>query len=70
MAKLEETSVHVVAISILVLNLRKIQCALFKLLDWLLNFLGPAKNGRLFSRQYIRKVKAEKPKIYGGLDCD
>ncbi len=43
MAKLEDTAAHVVAMSILVLNLRKIQCAFFELLDWLLGFLGSAK---------------------------
>lgn len=39
MAKLEDTATHVVAMSILVLNLRKILCASFELLDWLLDFL-------------------------------
>ncbi len=43
MAKLEDTVAHVVAMSILVLNMRKIQCAFFELLDWLLGFLDPAK---------------------------
>ncbi len=32
-----------VAMSILVLNLRKIQCAFFELPDWLLGFLGSAQ---------------------------
>ncbi len=41
MAKLEDTAAHVVAMSILVLNLRKIQCAFFDLLDWLLDLFGP-----------------------------
>lgn len=43
MAKLEDTAAHVVAMSILVLNLRKILCAFFELLDWLLVFLDPVK---------------------------
>lgn len=43
MAKLEDTAAHVVAMSILVLNLRKIQCAFFELLDWLFDFLYPVK---------------------------
>ena len=40
-AKLEDTAAHVVALSILLLNLRKIQCAFLKFLDWLLVFLQP-----------------------------
>lgn len=43
MAKLEDTAAHVVAMSVLLLNLRKIQCAFFELLDWLLDLLSPAK---------------------------
>ena len=38
-AKLEETAAHVVALSILLLNLRKIQCAFLQFGDWLLGFL-------------------------------
>lgn len=38
-AKLEETAAHVVALSILLLNLRKIQCAFLQFWDWLLGFL-------------------------------
>ena len=40
-AKLEDTAAHVVALSILLLNLRKIQCALLQFLDWMLGFLQP-----------------------------
>lgn len=40
-AKLETTAAHTVAISILLLNLRKIQCAILRFLDWLLRFLQP-----------------------------
>lgn len=43
MAKLEETDAHVVAMSILVLNLREILYAFIELLDWLLDILGPAQ---------------------------
>ena len=43
MAKLEETAAHVVAMSILVLNLRKIQCAFLELLEWLLGFPSPVR---------------------------
>ena len=42
-AKLEETAAHVVALSILLLNLRKIQCAFLQFLNWLLGFLQPCE---------------------------
>ena len=42
-AKLEETAAHVVALSILLLNLRKIQHAFLRFLDWLFGFLMPCK---------------------------
>ena len=42
-AKLEETAAHVVALSILLLNLRKIQCAFLRFLDWLLGLLMPCE---------------------------
>lgn len=42
-AKLEQTAAHVVALSILLLNLRKIQSAILRFLDWLLGFLQPRK---------------------------
>ena len=42
-AKLEETAAHVVALSILLLNLRKIQCAILQFLGWLLYFLLPSE---------------------------
>lgn len=41
MAKLEDTVAHVVVMSILVLNLRKIRYVSFELLDFLLGFLCP-----------------------------
>ena len=43
-AKLRETAAHAIAISILVLNLRKIQCALAGLFTYLLAVLSPKKN--------------------------
>ena len=49
-AKLRETAAHVIAMSVLVLNLRKIQCALWHLLMYLLAILPPKKNGPLFSK--------------------
>ena len=48
-AKLEETAAHVVALSILLLNLRKIQCAFLQFWDWLLGFLQ--------SREKLRVVQ-------------
>ena len=42
-AKLEDTAAHVVALSILLLNLRKIQYAFLQFLDWLLAFLQPCE---------------------------
>ena len=35
-AKLRETAAHVIAMSVLVLNLRKIQCAFWELLTYLM----------------------------------
>ena len=40
-AKLRETAAHVIAISVLVLNLRKIQCAILRLLTYLLAIFLP-----------------------------
>ena len=40
-AKLRETAAHVIAMSVLVLNLRKIQCAFLQLLAFLQAFLLP-----------------------------
>ena len=40
-AKLRETSAHVIAMSVLVLNLRKIQCAILQLLAFLRAILSP-----------------------------
>ena len=40
-AKLRETAAHVIAMSVLVLNLRKIQCAILRLLIYLLAIFMP-----------------------------
>ena len=40
-AKLRETAAHVIAMSVLVLNLRKIQCAILQLLAFLPALLSP-----------------------------
>ena len=40
-AKLRETAAHVIAMSVLVLNLRKIQCAFWELLTYLLAIFMP-----------------------------
>ena len=40
-AKLQETAAHVLAMSVLVLNLRKIQCALLGVLTYLWVFFTP-----------------------------
>ena len=45
--KLRETAAHVIAMSVLVLNLRKIPCALLSMLTYLLEFLAPKKNWAL-----------------------
>ena len=49
MTKLRQTIAHSVAMSILVLNLRKIQCALLRLLAFLVLWLVPQKKQPLFS---------------------
>ena len=46
-AKLRETAAHVIAMSVLVLNLRKIQRALLRMLTYLLEILTPKKNRAL-----------------------
>ncbi|MDY3773442.1 MAG: transposase, partial [Candidatus Faecousia sp.] len=42
-AKLRETAAHVITMSVLVLNLRKIQCVFLKLLTYLLAIFVPAE---------------------------
>ena len=46
-AKLRETAAHVIAMSVLVLNLRKIQRALLRMLTYLLEILAQKKNWAL-----------------------
>ena len=46
-AKLRETAAHVIAMSVLVLNLRKIQRALLRMLAYLLEILAQNKNWTL-----------------------
>ena len=46
-AKLKETAAHVVALSILLLNLRKVPCAFLQFWDWLLGFLQPCEKLRV-----------------------
>ena len=45
--KPEDTAAHVVALSILLLNLRKIQYAFLQFLNWLLGFLQPCEKLRV-----------------------
>ena len=42
-AKLRETAAYVIAMSVLVLNLRKIQCAILRLLTYLLAIFMPVE---------------------------
>ena len=46
-AKLRETAAHVIALSILVLNLRKVQCALLRLLAFLQTIFSLHQNGAI-----------------------
>ena len=46
-AKLRETAAHVIAMSVLVLNLRKIQRALLRMLAYLLEIFAPNENWAL-----------------------
>ena len=52
-AKLQETAAHVLAMSVLVLNLRKIQCTLLGLLSYLRAFFALQKKWLLFSSHYL-----------------
>ena len=52
-AKLRETAAHVIAMSVLMLNLRGIQCAFLQLLVLLWVSLSSKQNGPLFSSHYI-----------------
>ena len=64
-AKLQETAAHVIAMSVLVLNLRKIQCALLQILAMLRGTWILQKNWYLFSRDYDRlKSKTAEGEAY------
>ena len=52
-AKLRETAAHVIAMSVLVLNLRKIQRALLRMLAYLLEILAQNKNWALVQWTFI-----------------
>ena len=58
-AKLRETAAHVIAMSVLVLNLRKIQCALLRLLTYLLEILAPNKNWALVQQTLFKVYRKE-----------
>jgi hypothetical protein len=59
-AKLRETAGYVLAMSILVLNLRKIQSAFLRLVLLWLGSLVPQENWLLFSRHYIHNYRQRK----------
>ncbi len=52
MAKLKDAASHLIAVSVLVLNLRKIQCIIFQLLGGVV-FRCKSKNGGLFRTHYL-----------------
>ena len=56
-AKLEETAAHVVALSILLLNLRKIQCAFLQFLDWLLGLLQSREKRMVIQWTLFRAIQ-------------
>ena len=63
-AKLQETAAHVIAMSVLVLNLRKIQRALLRMRTYLLEILAQNKNWALVQwtlhRQDVRLISSTK----------
>ena len=63
-AKLRETAAHVIAMSVLVLNLRKIQRALLRMLAYLLEILAPKKN-RALVQWILSKLTANKYTLPG-----
>ena len=52
-AKLRETAAHVIAMSVLVLNLRKIQCALLRMLTYLLAIFRPKEKWAIVQQTLI-----------------
>ena len=62
-------SAHVIAMSVLVLNLRKIQCALLRMLAYLLEILAQNKNWALVQWTLHRFFICEKvPSRFGPVD--
>ena len=57
MARLRETAAHVIAMSVLVLNLRKIQRALLRMLAYLLEILAQNKNWALVQWTLVRPLE-------------
>ena len=55
--KLRETAAHVIAMSVLVLNLRKIQRALLRMLAYLLEILAQNKNWALVQWTLVRPLE-------------
>ena len=66
-AKLRETAAHVIAMSVLVLNLRKIQRALLRMLAYLLEILAQNKNWALvqWTLYILRRKKWISEKMFG-----
>ena len=56
-AKLRETAAHVIAMSVLVLNLRKIQRALLRMLAYLLEILAQNKNWAFVQWTLVRLLE-------------
>ena len=56
-ARLRETAAHVIAMSVLVLNLRKIQRALLRMLAYLLEILAQNKNWALVQWTLVRPLE-------------
>ena len=74
-AKLRETAAHVIAMSVLVLNLRKIQRALLRMLAYLLEILAPKKNWALVQWILVNTMSTSSQKGAGssspfGVDPD
>lgn len=66
-AKLEDTAAHMVALSILLLNLRKIQYAILRFWEWLLSVLVSCKKWLLFSRHYFNSILHKNKILYNCL---
>lgn len=53
-AKLRDTATHAIAMSVLVLNLRKIQCALLRLLMFLVAVFAPREKDAIVQETLFR----------------